>query len=104
MYPFDDFSKLLSDFLNQLLYAIFNPIFQFLQYTIGSLISAINELFLFLLSIWGLLNTIISFFNDMLFIYLDSTWSAALMMSISLVFFLRIYYFAKDISIFGNKV
>lgn len=94
----------LGDFLYQLVHIIFYPIFKFVFDIFALLISTINELVGFVLSLMGLGLTVVTFISDFLGLFFVDAWTTIIMMQISIIVCLRVYYFLKDVSIFGNKV
>lgn len=93
----------LSSLLISLLKALWYPIDAFFYNLWYIVVYFYNVLVAFLQAIYGLLAAIKVYLYSSIS-FLPSPWVALLLVAVSVVVLLRIYYFLKDISIVGNKI
>jgi hypothetical protein len=93
-----------SQFLRELLFALLYP-FQVIVEHLRNILDIVIDAF------YGLVITFQAFFDAVYFLVsgiltslFPSTWSALILLMLSIVFLLRLYWFLKDVSILGNKV
>lgn len=87
-----------------LVHCFFYP-FQVIFYWFSIILKLIWNTFVNLLTAWwDIFNVLYDFLSDMLTSLFPSMWSVIILLGITIVFTLRLYYFIKDISIVGNKI
>lgn len=94
----------LGDFLNQLISYIFYPIITFFVDMYTAIIGAVNEVIGLITDIYSLGLTVINFVTGFLSLFLIDVWTTMIIIQITVIIILRVYYFIKDVSIMGNKV
>ncbi|WP_340819013.1 hypothetical protein [Methanolobus sp. WCC4] len=95
-----DFEQFLSELLYALLYplkVIFSHLTNIIQIIIGSFVGLIDSLFTFFDSLYSLVSTFVS-------LWMPSPWILLILLMLTIVFLLRIYWFFKDVEILGNKI
>ncbi|WP_406656623.1 hypothetical protein V7O62_12295 [Methanolobus sp. ZRKC2] len=95
---------LLQSFLNLILYAILSVIdfiFGGIHEIIMQIWTAFAELYQ---AFYGLIMSVVGLFTDFLGALLPSAWFALMLITMLVVFVLRVYHFLKDVSIAGFKI
>lgn len=64
----------------------------------------INSIIGMLNSIWNTFDILYIFLTNLLVSLLPNAWTTIILIGVSIVFLLRLYYFIKDVSILGNKI
>lgn len=78
---------------------------QVLFYWIGNTLKLILNTFVsFFSTLWNTFDILYSFLSNTLMSLFPNIWTTIILLGITIVFLLRIYYFVKDISILGNKI
>lgn len=103
-----DLALSIAEYLTQgiytLVYCILYPI-QVLFYWIGNTLKLILNTFVaFFATIWNTFNIMYDFLSNTLTSLFPNVWTTIILLGLTIVFLLRIYYFVKDISILGNKI
>jgi hypothetical protein len=87
-----------------LIYCILYPI-QILFYWIGNTLKLILNTFVaFFTTMWNTFNIMYDYLSNTLTSLFPNVWTTIILIGLTIVFLLRIYYFVKDISILGNKI
>lgn len=70
-----------------------------------NILTIIKDTFVSLVStLWNTFNIMYDFVQSIISIMFIDSWTTLILLAVTIVFLLRIYYFLKDISIVGNKI
>jgi len=94
----------LGDLLYNAVYMILYPFISFINMSLNAVIRAFQSLLDLWAALSGLLSSVTTLITAFLGVCFDYAWTSLILLGISIVFILRIYYFLKDVSIFGNKI
>jgi len=96
--------EFISQALEALINAIIHPFFYILN-AVGVIIMLILNGILSLLSaLWATFTIMYDFISTVFTGFMPNLWTTLILLAITIVFLLRLYYFVKDISILGNKI
>lgn len=87
-----------------LLYAIFYPVYGLIRIFINVIIYIWSTIAGLFNSFIALFNSVYDYFVGLLTLIFPAAWVSLLMLGFLIVVALRLYSFAKDISIFGFKI
>lgn len=100
MLEIPDLTVLFTAFVNALLYPL-NSFFSMIWGWISLILNAVLGLYH---SIILFFNSITSFITSISSIMFPGTWGTLILIGLSIVFLLRLYYFLKDVEIMGFKI
>lgn len=95
-----DFAQFLADLLGALLYpleVIFGHIYVIFFIIVNSITGLINNFF-------RLFDAVSSFVNTFLSTWLPSPWIVLILLMLTIASLLRLYWFLKDVEIWGFKI
>ena len=94
----------LSQAVETLINCIFYP-FQVIFTWIGNIAKLIFDTVInFFSSLWGLFDLMYSFLSNNFLSFLPLVWVSIILVGVTIVFLLRLYFFLKDVSIAGFKI
>ena len=104
----EDLGKSIATYISEALEALINALihpFIYLITWIGNIIKLIFDAFTNLFStIWNTFNILYDFTSNIFSQLFPCVWTTIILLGITIIFLLRLYYFIKDISILGNKI
>ena len=105
---FLDLALSIAEYISQGVYSVVSCLFypvQVLLYWIDNIMKLVWNIFVELLSSWWCIFDIMySYVSTSIVSFIPSMWSVIILLGLSIVFTLRLYYFIKDISILGFKI
>lgn len=94
----------LGDMLNHLVHAFLYPIQAAINFVIDMMMWVINIFVSLVAAIYSLCSSITSLFTEFLTDLMPDLWVVLLILGILIAFIQRVYFYLKDISIFGWKI
>lgn len=105
---FLDLAIYIAGFISDAVYILVNTItypFIFFFTQINNIFKLIYSAFTGLFNtIWDTFNILYEFTTNLFTSIFPSLWTTLILLGLTIVFCLRLYYFIKDISILGNKI
>jgi phage-related protein len=105
---FEDLGKSIATYISEALEALINALIHPVIYLItwlGNIVKLIFDAFTNLFNtIWNTFNILYDFTSNIFTQLFPNVWTTIILLGISILFLLRLYYFIKDISILGNKI
>lgn len=103
-----DLAISIGEYISQGVYyivaCIFYPV-QVIFYWLDNIITLIWNVFVDLLTAWwGIFDIMYTHVSTSIVCFIPSMWSIIILLGLTIVFTLRLYYFIKDISILGFKI
>ena len=94
----------ISEALEALINAFIHPIIYLVTW-LGNIVKLIFDAFVNLFStIWNTFDILYNFTSNIFTGLFPNIWTTIILLGITIIFLLRLYYFIKDISILGNKI
>lgn len=98
----------IAEYISQGVYSIVSCLFypvQVIFYWMDNIITLIWIAFIDLLTAWwGIFDIMYAHVSTSIVSFIPSMWSVIILLGLTIVFTLRLYYFIKDISILGFKI
>lgn len=103
-----DLALSIGEYISQGIYTLIMCLLYPLEimfFWIGNTLKLILNVFIdFFASLWATFDILYLSISNMTNSLLPHTWSLIILIGLTIVFTLRLYYFIKDISILGNKI
>lgn len=105
---FEDLAKSIALYISEGIEALINAFIHPVIYLItwlGNIVKLIFNAFINLFStIWNTFDILYNFVSNILTGLFPNIWTTIILLGITIVFLLRLYFFIKDISILGTKI
>ena len=103
-----DLALSIAEYISQAVYTLVQCIFYPIELIfcwIGNILKLIINSFIGLFdSLWNIFDMLYIFSSNTLNSLFPNIWTTIILLGLTIVFLLRLYYFIKDISILGNKI
>lgn len=103
-----DLALAIGEYISQAIEILINAIihpFKYIIIWLGNIVKLIFDTFVALFNtLWNTFDIMYNFISNLLTGFFPNIWTTIILIGITIVFLLRIYYFIKDISILGNKI
>lgn len=97
-------SKYISQAVETLANLIIHPVL-YIGVWISNIIKLIfNAIIGLINTIWNTFDILYTYITNILIAMIPNAWTTIILLGLTIVFLLRIYYFLKDVSILGNKI